>query len=284
MNYNSFDKIIKLKTGTLVQQGNNNNRIYLIKLSEKEDDNFPETLILKAKKYKYTKIIVKIPKNKEDNFLKFDFKKEASIPKLYKGKEEGVFLAYYLDDNRKIETEKAKSLYDKNLFISLNKTNALNKQLNSKFKIRKCNPNDIDKMIEVYKIVFPTYPFPIHDGKYLLNTMKKNVDYYCVEYNNKIISLSSSEIDKKNFNTEMTDFASLPGYRGNSLAFYLLKTMEFEAKKIHILCSYTIARAASVGMNITFSKSSYIYTGRLINNTNILGNIESMNVWYKSLI
>jgi hypothetical protein len=36
-------------------------------------------------------------------------------------------------------------------------------------------------------------------------------------------------------------------------------------------------------MNITFAKLGYRYGGRLINNTNISGSIESMNVWYKSL-
>ena len=45
---------------------------------------------------------------------------------------------------------------------------------------------------------------------------------------------------------------------------------------------YTIARSVSFGMNITFAKMDYKYTGTLKNNTNISGNIESMNVWYKN--
>jgi len=36
-------------------------------------------------------------------------------------------------------------------------------------------------------------------------------------------------------------------------------------------------------MNITFRKAGYEFGGRLKNNTNISGNIEGMNVWYKSL-
>ena len=47
--------------------------------------------------------------------------------------------------------------------------------------------------------------------------------------------------------------------------------------------AYTIARAISPGMNITFAKAGYKFSGTLINNTNISGGIESMNVWYKSL-
>jgi beta-lysine N6-acetyltransferase len=36
-------------------------------------------------------------------------------------------------------------------------------------------------------------------------------------------------------------------------------------------------------MNVTFSRAGYTFTGTLINNTNIGGSIESMNVWYKRL-
>ncbi|MDD4047577.1 MAG: putative beta-lysine N-acetyltransferase, partial [Clostridia bacterium] len=39
----------------------------------------------------------------------------------------------------------------------------------------------------------------------------------------------------------------------------------------------------SYGMNISFAKHRYQYCGTLINNTNISGSIESMNVWYKAL-
>jgi hypothetical protein len=59
--------------------------------------------------------------------------------------------------------------------------------------------------------------------------------------------------------------------------------MEEQAKPKGILTAYTIARAESPGMNIVFTKNAYRYGGRLTNNTNISGHIESMNIWYKSL-
>jgi len=37
-------------------------------------------------------------------------------------------------------------------------------------------------------------------------------------------------------------------------------------------------------MNITFAKQGYQYAGCLVNNSNICGSIESMNVWYRQLI
>jgi len=34
-------------------------------------------------------------------------------------------------------------------------------------------------------------------------------------------------------------------------------------------------------MNITFAKAGYRYAGTLVNNTDISGTIESMNVWWR---
>lgn len=81
----------------------------------------------------------------------------------------------------------------------------------------------------------------------------------------------------------MTDFATLPEYRGNNFSVILLNKMEKEIEKQSYKLLYTIARAKSYSMNITFSKLGYFYGGTLINNTNIAGNIESMNVWYKKI-
>jgi putative beta-lysine N-acetyltransferase len=88
-------------------------------------------------------------------------------------------------------------------------------------------------------------------------------------------------MDKENRNAEMTDFATLPEHLGNGLAVHLLNFMEPEMQKRGIATLYTIARAISPGMNITFAKCGYIFGGTLINNTQISGSIESMNLWYK---
>jgi hypothetical protein len=46
---------------------------------------------------------------------------------------------------------------------------------------------------------------------------------------------------------------------------------------------FSIARALSPAINITFGDAGYTFGGTLINNTNISGRIESMNIWYKQL-
>lgn len=138
-------------------------------------------------------------------------------------------------------------------------------------------------MAEIYSIVFPTYPFAIYDPCYLIETMETNVQYFGVEVFGNLIALSSAEMDGEAQNVEMTDFATLPDWRGYGLAIHLLRTMENAVYHQETKMAYTIARATSSGMNLTFAGSGYRYGGRLINNTNISGQIESMNVWYKDL-
>jgi len=79
----------------------------------------------------------------------------------------------------------------------------------------------------------------------------------------------------------MTDFATLPDFRGRGLSTGILRAMEQEMKKEGILTLYTIARLNSPAINRTFLRLDYTYAGTLIRNTNIAGKIESMNVYYK---
>jgi putative beta-lysine N-acetyltransferase len=151
------------------------------------------------------------------------------------------------------------------------------------FVLRRCDESDIDKMAAIYRTVFPTYPFPIYDPSYLLETMHSHVVYFGAEAEGELVALSSAEIDTSANNVEMTDFAALLKWQRNSLSGHLLLRMEEEMKRQGIKTAYTIARAMSPGINITFSKLGYTYGGRLINNTNISAHIESMNVWYKMM-
>ena len=68
------------------------------------------------------------------------------------------------------------------------------------------------------------------------------------------------------------------------LARQLLVFMEAQMISKGLTTAYTIARARSIGMNITFAQQEYQYNGRLINNTQISGQTESMNVWSKPLV
>ncbi|MEJ2544287.1 MAG: putative beta-lysine N-acetyltransferase [Calditrichaceae bacterium] len=134
-----------------------------------------------------------------------------------------------------------------------------------------------------YKQVFESYPFPIFNPEFIKTTMNDNVVYFGIYDKHNLIAAASSEMDVKSQNAEMTDFATLPDYRGHNLSLTLLREMEAEMRQRKIKTLYTIARSHSPGMNITFAKLNYSYSGTLINNTDIFGKIESMNIWYKNL-
>jgi beta-lysine N6-acetyltransferase len=282
MSTQSADQLKKLPGGSLIQHGPHNDRIYLMKLGRGGAGTLPSDLIAMARRHGYSKIFVKVPADHAERFVREGYVTEAAIPQFYKGEYTGIFMGYYLDESRARESNAA--VLDKILNLALDKSGtaitSLDKDL---FTRQQCEEGDVEKMAAIYKTVFQTYPFPIHDPSYLLDTMQNDVDYFAVESAGDLVALSSAEIDKSAMNVEMTDFATLPEWRGNSLGIHLLLRMEKEMREQGIKMAYTIARAVSVGMNIVFAKLGYTYGGRLKNNTNISGKVESMNIWYKAI-
>lgn len=188
-------------------------------------------------------------------------------------------MALYLDENRGRPTER--SLLSKVLAISRSKGKTQPKSCCPReYQISRMSVSDIHDMAGLYSRVFESYPFPIFDPDYLAQTMENKVMYFGVRHKGRLIGLGSAETDMDALNAEMTDFATLADYRGRGLAGILLDLMTREARKMGILTQYTIARAGSFGMNITFARAGYEFAGTLLNNTHIAGQLESMNVWY----
>ena len=277
-----MDRIEKLWRST-IQHGPHSNRVYLMKLDERDMPGIVERIDNLALEKGYTKLFAKVPASNAGAFQAAGFCAEARIPGFFNGREDVLFMSRFLDDVRKTETDE-ESL-DGVLELSRRRGEECGdeKAMPPNGMIRPCAPEDIHAMSEIYRDVFPTYPFPIDDPDFLLQTMKTHVAYFGVEAEGRLVALASAEMDEAAGNVEFTDFATLPKWRGQGLAVLLLKAMEPVMRHKGIQTGYTIARAVSAGMNIVFSKMGYDYGGRLVNNTNISGQIESMNVWYKSL-
>ena len=276
------DKIEKIQN-SLIQHGKENDRIYLMKLHKNDYVTIPPTLNKLANENKYSKILAKVPLSAKEKFIKSGYEIEAKIPAFFKGEEEVVFLSKYLTKERKFVTDKNKlvSIVD---YCLKKASKSEEKELEKDFSIRQMTGKDAPHMVELYKKVFESYPFPIFDENYIQKTMKSHINYFGAFYGDKLAALSSSEMDLENLNTEMTDFATLPKYRGKNLSYHLLKEMEKAAIKKGIKTFYTIARAKAVGMNMTFAQNNYDFVGSLMNNTHICGELETMNVWYKNVI
>lgn len=276
------DKLKKLPGGSLIQHGPYNDRIYLMKLGDDLPSSIPDDLIVMARQFAYSKIFIKIPAACAKPFTQAGYAEEAAIPRFYDGAGKGVFMGYYLDEARSAEADQER--FAAILRLARQKSMASPPPLNrERFVLRRCAAEDANKIAALYKAVFATYPFPIHDPGYVRESMHGQVEYFGIEKDGRLIALSAAEIDRSARNAEMTDFATLPDWRGKSLALHLLFRMEKEMKQKGIKTAYTIARALSPGINITFSKMGYAYGGRLKNNTNISGKVESMNIWHKTI-
>lgn len=264
---------------SVIFHGKHNDRVYLMKMGDDDPDTIIDSIEALAHKKRYTKIFGKVPARKKNRFIRRGYRVEAQVPAFYRGQHDGAFIGKFLDTDRS-EPDHPDRIQEV-ITVALEKTPESEIRLSGGYRWKVGDDTDANLIASVYRRVFATYPFPIFDPGYIRETMQSHIDYFCVYQGDELVAVSSAEKDMKGLNAEMTDFATLPAHRGKRLARFLLARMEDAMSDQGIHTAYTIARAVSFGMNITFARMGYAYGGTLINNTNISGNIESMNVWYK---
>jgi putative beta-lysine N-acetyltransferase len=272
-----FDKIGK----STIQHGKSNDRVYLMKI---HPNDFPDIILAVEKladEEDYAKIICKVPETYVPAFVASGYITEAVIPNFFKGVEDLFFMSRFRKPAR---AEFVNSQFIEFQDVLLKPAELSLTDLHGDYTIGRLMPDHADEMVDIFKKVFATYPFPVHDPVYLIDTMKEHIRYFGIWKDDKLLGISSAETDDDTQTAEMTDFAVLPDQRGKRLAIYLLKEMEGAMIEEGIKTLYTIARLKSPGMNRTFINLRYKYSGSLINNTDISGAIESMNVYYKQLI
>ena len=266
---------------SIIHHGHFSDRIFLLKYHPDDGETIIKKLNELAVKNGYSKMIAKIPASAQPLFLIDGYEQEAFIPGYFKGEDDVFFMSKFLSEQRaEIPVKRLKKLTE----LLSEPPRKSEKKLPEKFQIEVTKPEHAEEMTGIFKEVFATYPFPVMDSSYLIETMNDgSVIYFGVWQNDELIGLSSAEVDQKNKNAEMTDFAVRPDFRGQKLAWFLLDKMEEELKKMNYKTLYTIARLNSPGMNRTFINHGYNFSGTLKNNTNISGQIESMNVYYKRI-
>jgi len=266
---------------SILQHGKEGNRIYLMKFDTSDEKSLLEHMDALALKENYTKIVAKIPGTAKASFEAQGYQQEAMMPSYYNRHQDCVMMCKYLSEDRAKKKNESKI---NNIIASVQeKAGEPPAALPKAWRLRRLTPSDAPAIAQVYQTVFKSYPFPIFDENYLLETMADNIQYYGVFTNDGLVAVASSETDPEHFNSEMTDFAVLPTYRGQQLALHLLIELEKQMKQQDYRLLYTIARSLSFGMNSTFAKAGYQYGGTLFNNTQIAGSIESMNIWHKEL-
>ena len=274
------DRVV-LIMGNTIQHGRSSDRVYLLKLGSSPDVAALSLSDL-ALAEGYSKVIAKVPEVMLDAFKAQSFEEEVRVPNMYAHHGDGVFVAKYLIHERR--DEPLSPTFDSVRMLAQKKANDGCKELPERYTITPLQKNDIPEMVDLFQQVFKKYPFPVHEAAFVEQTMNEGTHYWGAHLEGQLVALASAEVDSDGKNVEMTDFATLPEHRSTGLASALLAQMESAMRTMGIMTAYTIARAISPGMNITFARAGYLYCGRLPNNTCIANGIESMNVWSKKLI
>lgn len=266
--------------GSTVQHGPHNDRIYVQHLAPDQVGALLPELEQMVATRKYGKIFAKIPSTSWPQFQAAGYSIEAVIPRFYYGKTSCCFVAKFFYNRQRTDED----------FTNLQTIIKDEKTLHngaagriSQFQVELCTTTDAEELASFYSTLFESYPFPVFDPGYLREIMGENVNYYCIRVENKVVAAAATESNRSEKYAEMTDFATVPDWRGKGLAACLLSHMNTEIRRSGIATAFTIARAASFGMNRVFRNCGYSYSGLLINNTQIGGEIQSMSVWYKLL-
>lgn len=266
----------------LVQHGPLSDRVYLMKLGAADEvQGVVERLESLAQRRGYSKFFAKVPEEARNLFSARGFVEEARVPRMYRGRRAVSFMSRFYEEWR--EASRKPGLLDEVLRAARARQGEGIGAASASHAFRRLSDDDAPFMAEIFSKVFASYPFPIHDPAYLRETMAENVAYHGAFEAGRLVAVASAEMDEAGLSVEMTDFATLPGQRGRGLAGALLARMEEDMAARGFLTAYTIARAASFGMNIAFARAGYRFAGRLTRNTNIAGNLECMNVWHKPL-
>ncbi|SMF30080.1 putative beta-lysine N-acetyltransferase [Desulfovibrio gilichinskyi] len=272
------DKIKNIGQST-IQIGPLNDRIYLMELSPEDMPDIVSELKSKAKSADVSKIFAKVPSELSPHFVTEGFAEEATVPNLFSD-DDGTFLSFYRSSARAEIKDQDK--LDHIIEVAEGKSGTgINDKLAKGLSIRKLTKADSSSLATLYKEVFSTYPFPVHDAEYIENEINQNGCFYGVFHKEELIGAASAEAGHDGWSVELTDFAVRPEYRKKGIAGTLLHRLEEESLVAGKMCFFTIARACSYGINSLFAKAGYTYSGTIPNNTNISGSLETMNIWFK---
>jgi beta-lysine N6-acetyltransferase len=142
-------------------------------------------------------------------------------------------------------------------------------------------PEDASEIAELMDGTFNDYPTPIAPDV-VAGAIDQKTSHFRVarDGRGRIAACASAEIHHTRKSAELTDCATRTDERGKGIMSAILRGLEHDLQReFNITDVYTIARAVEPGMNCSFAKLGYTYTGRLVNNCKMPEGFESMNVW-----
>lgn len=228
----------------------------------------------------FDKIFFKAREDDWQQFLTCGYQLEGILKYFYDGDN-----AFVMSKFRSVERAHNRLVVDENDLIEtlmrMDRTTEP-KPMPEGYQLVTCTEEHIPELITLYKNVFATYPSPLTSEDYVRQTMRRHMIYRAILDNDGyVVSAASAEIDRKHSNAELTDCATHQSARGKGLMRHLLDRIVNDLDGMGIRTPYTLARAASFGMNLVFYRLGFEYCGRLVNNCDIYGQYEDMNIWVR---
>ncbi len=214
-------------------------------------------------------------------FENLGFQREGEISGFFQG-EPACILSRFLEHGRAVQKdEQAKD----EIVEMAEKIDPKDERtvLDPEFRLRHANKDDAEQLAELYKVVFKTYPTPIHDPEFIRQCMDQDVYFTVVTDRNRIVSSASADVFSRYQSAEITDCATHPDYRGKGMLNAIIYDLEQRMRELEIPHLFSLTRAVSTGMNMVIAKRGFEYKGRLIQNSQIAGQFEDMNIWVKKL-
>lgn len=282
---NLFDTVEKVE-GAVLHHGNAHNRVYLMEAERQGNwtSIIPKMKSL-AEKNQYNKIVSRVPEDAKQIFQSNGHTVEAKIPGLYNGERTGYFLVDYIENERSYCTEQELKTRESVKAIALAAKGSPEDayfKLPNKLNVRKLDKKDFSAMVRLHEKAFKSYAFPINKAAYLSELVKRNYEFYGLFKEEELLVSAILKMHKKESNVEIVDFATHPDHKGRNLSYYLVQEIKNDIDQSDYKTLYSLVRATSYGLNITFSKHGFLLGGTLLNNTVIRDNLESMNVWYSN--
>ncbi|MDD3853005.1 MAG: putative beta-lysine N-acetyltransferase [Syntrophomonadaceae bacterium] len=227
------------------------------------------------------KIMAWAPIAKGNVLLAQGFEQEGLIPGFFAGQDAGCY-SYYVNPRRRISAHKYDGIYLAEDSREANQPSTRPAIAAFDYLVRDARPSDVSGMTKLFSNIFSSYPSPVFEADYLLANMRsQQVLYKLALTGNKVIGIASADMDGSNRNAEMTDCATDPQYRGQGILSRLLCDLEADLYRQGFSCLYTLCRAVQPAVNKAFLRLDYTFAGRLINNCNICGGYEDMNLLVK---
>ncbi|MFH2201998.1 MAG: putative beta-lysine N-acetyltransferase [Elusimicrobiota bacterium] len=258
-----------------------NKRLKILDYECSDYRNMLQRLAWLAETNSFDKIFVKARHEDFQQFLSHGYMNEGILRYYFNGDD-----AYVLSRFSSAERVSSINLLKESKMIEdiiYNSAAAPARELPSDIRIVTATEEHIRQLVFIYRQVFETYPSPLTNPDYINSVIKRDVHFVLAFKGEEPIAAASADINTKYSNAELTDCATVKDAQGQGLMQFLLLELESLIKRKGIKTSYSLARSLSPGMNKCFFRMKYEYSGRLINNCEIFGEFEDLNIWVKRL-